>query len=399
MLRVLDITSKDLLQILRDRKIFMFLLIMPITFTLLFGYAFGGFGGGSSDPRLPVGFINADGSWLSRKLGDLLSGSEVIRLDEYPSSQLSQLEGLVADEKLAAAVVIPARYGQTTLEGKTARVILIGDTSTPTGTTVKSAVFTAANRLDGAVHTALIMERVAGDEMPFDYAFEQTLSAWEDPPIRVTETTSSAIDTNNGRNQSLAHTSPGMMLQFAIAGLLTSAQIIVSERKSRSLQRLFTTSTRRIHILLGHYLAIFLITFSQFIVLLVFGQLILNVNYLRDTGATLLTAVSAALCIAALGVLIGCLAGSEEQAIIFALIPMFVFAGLGGAWVPLEVTGPTFQAIGHLSPIAWAMDGFKNVSVRGLGIESVLLPSAALIGYALLFFFLAAWRLQVSQEH
>lgn len=398
MLRMLDITSKDILQILRDRKIFLFLLIMPITFTLLFGYAFGGFGG-SSDARLPVGFTNLDDSWLSERLHELLEGSDVIRLEQYPPVEVNQLEALVAEEKLAAAVIIPAHYGKNILEGKTARIVLIGDTSTPTGRAVKSAVISSASRLDGAVHTALILERVAGDEMPFDYALDETLLAWQDPPIQVTETTSSAIEEGNGGNMSLAHTSPGMMLQFAIAGLLTSAQIIVTERKSRALQRLFTTSTRRIHILLGHYLAIFLVTFSQFIILLVFGQFILKVNYLRDPTATLITAISSAACIAAMGVLIGSLAASEEQAIIFALVPMFVFAGLGGAWVPLEVTGPTFQTIGHLSPIAWAMDGFKNVSVRGFGIESVLLPSAALIGYALLFFLLAAWRFQVSQEH
>jgi ABC-2 type transport system permease protein len=78
---------------------------------------------------------------------------------------------------------------------------------------------------------------------------------------------------------------------------------------------------------------------------------------------------------------------------------MFVFAGLGGAWVPLEVTGATFQAIGHISPIAWAMDGFKNVVIRGLGIESVVLPASALIGYAGVFFALAAWRFWRSEEH
>ena len=97
-------------------------------------------------------------------------------------------------------------------------------------------------------------------------------------------------------------------------------------------------------------------------------------------------------------VAIGALAKSEEQAIIFSLIPMFVFAGLGGAWVPLEITGPTFAAIGHLSPVAWAMDGFKNISVRGLGLESVLLPAAALVVYAILFFGIAAWSFQRSQE-
>ncbi len=110
-------------------------------------------------------------------------------------------------------------------------------------------------------------------------------------------------------------------------------------------------------------------------------------------------AFASALCIAALGLLIGTLARTEEQAIIFSLVPMFVLAGLGGAWVPLEVTGETFAAIGHLSPVAWAMDGFKNVSLRGLGVEGVLVPAAALLGYALLFFAIAAWRFQVSQEH
>jgi hypothetical protein len=40
------------------------------------------------------------------------------------------------------------------------------------------------------------------------------------------------------------------------------------------------------------------------------------------------------------------------------------------------------------------MDGFKNIIARGLGFSSVLLPTAALFGYALLFFALALWRFQ-----
>jgi ABC-2 type transport system permease protein len=99
-----------------------------------------------------------------------------------------------------------------------------------------------------------------------------------------------------------------------------------------------------------------------------------------------------------MGLLIGILARSEEQAITFSLIPMFVFSGLGGAWVPLEVTGATFRAIGHLSPVAWGMDGFENIVARGLGIESVLVPVMALMGYAVLFFSLAVWRLNASEE-
>jgi linearmycin/streptolysin S transport system permease protein len=398
MTRILDIAGKDLLQLLRDRKTFLFLLIMPVLFTFLIGYATGGFSK-SSDPRLPVGYIDEDGTWLSRDLQAQLAKSEVVRLQEFGPQGRADLEARLAEEKLAAAIIVPKGYSHLMLDGKPAKLILIGDTSSPAGRSVESEALTVAIRIESAVRTAAILERLAGDRNPFDYTFEQALSRWKVPPIRVSETTSSAIQASSGGNGALANTSPGIMLQFAIAGLLTSASIIVSERKSRSLQRLLTTATHRVHILLGHFLAIFVMVFCQFIILLLFGQFILKVNYLASPPAILLVAFTSALCIAALGLLIGTVARTEEQAIMFSLIPMFVLAGLGGAWVPLEVTGPTFAAIGHLSPVAWAMDGFKNVTLRGQGMEGVFLPAAALLGYAILFFAIAAWRFETSQEY
>jgi len=390
-IRIFDIAQKDLLQMVRDGKVFMFLLIMPVVFTFLFGYAFGGFGESQTDSRLPVGYLDQDQSWLSEQLYDLLAASEVIRLDWDPARAVSDLEQLVADEELAAAIVIPNGYGKATVSGKRARLTLIADTAAPTGTTVQAEILATVNRLDSAASTAIAIEETVGNRVPFDYAFEQALSAWEEPPIAVVETTSSAIQWLDSR-ASLAHTSPGMILQFAIAGLLTAAQIIVTERKSRALQRLLTTATRRVHILVGHYMAIFILVFIQFIMLILFGWLVLKLDYVREIGATLLVTFGAVTCIAAMGLLIGVMAQSEEQAIIFSLIPMFVLSGLGGAWVPLDVTGETFQTIGHVSPVAWAMDGFKNILIRGMGIESVLLPAGMLLAYGIVFFGLAVWR-------
>lgn len=398
MVRIFDIALKDLLQLSRDFKTFMFLLVMPILFTFLFGYAFGGFGSNDSDSRLPVGYISQDDHWISDELHDLLAESEVIRLEEYFLLSPSDFEKLVADGDLAAAVIIPDGYGRAVLKNKTVRLTVIADTGTQAGTTIEAELFTIASRVDGAVRTATIMEEMELEGVPFDYAFEQTLSAWDEPPITINETSSLAIKETSNESGALAHTSPGMMLQFAIAGLLTAAQVIVTERKSRTLQRLLTTDTRKIHILFGHHLAIFLLIFTQFVILIVFGQLVLKVDYFRLPSATMLVSFCAALCISALGLLIGILAKTEEQAISFSIIPMFVFAGLGGAWVPLEFTGETFQAIGHLSPVAWGMDGFENICARGLGFESVLIPSMALAGYAVLFFALAVWRLNSSEE-
>jgi len=398
MLRILDITRKDLLQLLRDGKIFLFMLIMPVAFTFLFGYAFGGFSRDETDPRLPVGYLDEDRSWISQNLLDLLADSEVVRLEERRWHTIAGLEREVSDENLAAAIVIPHGYGQDMLHEKSPKLILIADTGLPVGSSIESEVLTSAARIDGAVRTANILEQAGGGSIPFEYGFSEFIAAWEEPPIRITESASASIVQLDESHAALSHVAPGMMLQFAIAGLLTSAQIIVTERKSRSLQRMLTTATPRMYILLGHYLTILFMILSQFTILIVFGQIVLKVNYMHAPQATALVAICSALCIAALGLLIGILAKSEEQAVIFSIIPMFVLSGIGGAWVPLEFTGDTFRVIGHISPLAWAMDGFKNISVRGLGIEAVLLQSAALVGYAVIFFALAVWRFYRADE-
>jgi len=397
MLRILDIAFKDLMQLSRDFKTFMFLLIMPIIFTFIFGFAFGGFGSGGSDSRIPVGYLSEDDHWVTNSLHDLLDKSEVIRLQDGYGS-VSDLEKAISDGDIAAAIIVPNGYGKAFLKNKLKQLVVIADTSSSTWTTIQADLLSIGSRLDSAVRTATIIDQVDSEEIPFKYAFKKSLAAWDEPPIAIKETTSLVVEKASDQSLALAHTAPGMMLQFAIAGLLTAAQVIVTERKSRTLQRLLTTATQRMHIVIGHYLAIFILIFTQFILLITFGQFALKVDYLRDPVATLLVAFSAALCISALGLLIGIFARSEEQAVTFSLIPMFVFSGLGGAWVPLEVTGATFQAIGHLSPVAWGMDGFENVAARGLGIGSVWLPAIALIGYAVFFFVLAVWRLNASEE-
>jgi ABC-2 type transport system permease protein len=392
MLSVLHITIKDLVQMLRDRKTFLFLLIMPIAFTFLFGFAFSGSGQDNKDVRLPVGLLNQDkASALSLDLEQALAGSKLIRIEAGKSAE--ELEKAVSEKKLAAALVIPEGYGAS-LTGTPLKLLVFSDTSTSAGLSAQTEIVTLANRLTNAVKTAGVVAPEGG--AAYQAALKEALAAWQNPPVRVAVTqTDAALKTKEQEPKvvsQFAHSSPGMLLQFAVAGLLTCAQVIVSERKNRCLQRLLTTSASRVQILLGHYLAIFALIFTQFALLIVFGQFVLGLNYFSQPLATVLVSVTAAMCIAALGLLIGALAKGEEQAITFSLICMFLLAALGGAWVPLEVTGGTFQVIGHLTPLAWAMDGFKNVLVRGLDVSAAWLPAGALLGYAALFFGLATWR-------
>ena len=394
MKKIFDLTAKDILQNLRDRQTFLFLLIMPIAFTVLFGFAFGGFSKPPEDSRLVVAYLDLDQGPLSPQLRLSLEASTVIRLETDETVSESDLEKQVAEDDLVAALIVPQGFSQALIDGKSLPLKLMTDSASQAGQAVQNELRTIAGHLTSAAITAQAIQSVQGDSVGFEPVFAQAMEEWQEPPIRLNVIEASAVEKAPDANPftSFAHTSPGMMVQFAIAGLLGAAQVIVHERKSRTLQRLLTTPITRFQVLVGHYLAIVLIILSQLLILIVFGQLILKLDYFSQLPATLAMALTTALCVGALGLLIGALAKTEEQAVIFTIMPMFILAGLGGAWVPLEVTGPTFQAVGHFSPVAWAMDGFKDILVRGGGLELVWLPALALMGYAVLFFGLAVWR-------
>jgi ABC-2 type transport system permease protein len=401
-MRAIDLAWNDLLQIVRDKLTFLFLLIMPIAFTLLFGFLFGGFGNGEEvDQRLPVGIRDQDGGVISSSIQRLLEASTAVRpviLEEEDEPDV-----MVVDEDLAAAIIVPAGFSASMKSDQTLPVTVIIDQDVNAGFAAQVEIEAVMNRIQSAAQAARIATQTYERELAFpdeearqaffDEAFDRAVVAWGDPPLSVQASLARAPEAEEeGLDNAFAHSSPGMMAQFAIAGLIGAAGVIVQERKRRALSRLLTTSISRVEIILGHFLAMFVMIITQFALLIVFGQLFLQLDYFSQPWATLSITVAAALCAASLGLLIGTLAKTEEQVVIFTLIPMFLLSGLGGAWVPLEFTSETVQAVGHVSPVAWIMDGYKNILIRGAGFNESLLPVLALLGFTALFLALAVWR-------
>jgi ABC-2 type transport system permease protein len=218
--------------------------------------------------------------------------------------------------------------------------------------------------------------------------------AYLNPPLLLEEIGSEEIGSKELAASANPYTqsSPGIIIMFTFFSLISTASMLVIERTTGALARLMTTSLSRTEILLGHLLAMFTLVFMQQFLLVLFGQLVLNVNYFSQPLAVVLVIAFLSLWIASLGLLVGVFATTDDRAAVYTLIIMFIFTPLSGAWFPLEIAGKAFSIVGHLTPGAWAMDAYQNIVIRGLGLDSVVLACLVLLGYTLVTFLIAAWK-------
>jgi ABC-2 type transport system permease protein len=398
-MRIIDLALKDLSQIFRDKRSLLFLVAMPIAFTIFMGFAYksGMENDATQDSRIPLGWVNNDmNGYVSKQLFEMLSNSDSVRLVELTSDAVDES---IRTGEVAGALIVPAGYSEQVSAGNEAPLTLITDTNSTNGQSLYQILRTSVTKLMSAVEIAHLSAETIGkpnDASELNEAFVSASQTWSKADsaslVQVEMATESAPTENWFGDNPYNQASPGILVQFAIMGLVSSGQILVQERKTRTLQRLMSTTMRPWEIVAGHTLAMFGIVFTQIALLVVFGQLALGVNYMSAPLGTLLVSVALSLWVAAMGLLIGTVVKDDSQVILFALMAMFIFSALGGTWFPLEVASGTFAAIGKVMPSAWAMTGYQNILMRGLGLESAWMPTGILLAYAFVFFALAIWR-------
>ncbi len=395
-MRTIHIALKDLLQIFKDKKSLLFLLAMPVAFTAFMGFVLGMGAQDQADPLddgYTLGLVSASSqNAFAMAVRAALEADSRARLVDYQPSDFSYFEQQLKDKDLAAVILLTQDLQENTGLAYQRVEVMLGEDSAQNQ--VLQPILNHV--LQRVLSSWEIAHLSANDPRSQAEGFLNAWQAWQRPryTLEVVPAAAGGQDTdifNNPYKQS----SPGMIVMFAIFSLTSSSLVFVQERKTGALQRLMTTSLARTSILAGHMLAMFLLGFAQALILAAAGQLLFGVDYLRQPLAVISLAAVLAFWVSAMGLLIGTVARSEDQATMISLAAMFLFAALGGTWFPLEITGETFSTIGKMLPSGWAMTGFQNILVRGLDFSSVLPALGGIFGYGILFFLLAVWRFRI----
>ena len=108
--RLISIIRKEFIQIFRDLRTLVMILIIPIMQLFLLGYS------ATSDVRnIPLAVLDQSRSPASRSLLDSYRAADYFRI-AYSVQSEAEIETLIASGKARAAIIIPPDYAQRLAE-------------------------------------------------------------------------------------------------------------------------------------------------------------------------------------------------------------------------------------------------------------------------------------------
>jgi ABC-2 type transport system permease protein len=383
--RIWSVAQKDLLLTRRDRMVALFTVIMPLAFTVFFGLLFGG----DNNSKFPLAIVDQDKSGSAHiELVSLLHTSKVVTLRAMTAGKAN---AAVRDATVAAAVIIPDGFSSGLDAGKPAQLTLLAESGSTGGISAVQAVKAAAGRVADERLAARVAVQATGTAQSAQAAALAEVQRQFASPVlsvKVSDSGSAKGKVPTG----FVLSSPGMLVNFMLFSVLSAGIALIVERRSGTLRRLRTTQARGSQLIAGKVLGMVVLTLVQQVVLLGVAQVAFGVNYLRGPAPLVILMVSLSLLASCLGLMLATLFRGEQALVATTVILSMMLAATGGAWFPLEVTGAGFSAVGHALPVAWILDAFRGIVLRGYGIANVLPAVGIALGYATVFFGVAVWR-------
>jgi ABC-2 type transport system permease protein len=417
---IFTIALNDLTIFFRARGNLIGLIVLPLAITVAVGWANSGRSGPSV---LRVDIIDLDQSAQATALLTQLrainpalrlcpmdnNADDLCRLDGAPLTEPLALER-VRNEWVDGLLIIPNGYGAAIAQAQPMQLPYYSTDDPALPGPVRQAVESVLQQVNGATVAARVGARFLGilaplltldAVIPGDQAVEQAIYQRAErilaarPPAVRYETTKADTPQMSGIQNGFGQSIPGMGTLYVIFTVLAGTSNLLRERQQWTLQRLAALPLTKAQILGGKILGYFTLGMIQYGVVFAVG-LVIGLDFGNDLLAMVLVMAAFALCMTALALLLATLVTSEGQANGLRNLLALTLAPLGGAWWPLEIVPEFMQQIGHLSPVAWAMDGFHDLIFNQGTLVDVMPEIGVLLAIALVLFGIGVRRFRVQ---
>jgi len=399
--------------ILRDRQALILFFIMPVLFVLILSLALRDAFGDRPGATFAVLAVDEDGGEVGEAVVSAFASSRHFRVERVsrPAPDAAELERAILDGRYKFVILIPAKASEQArrrveelasnippdrLMNRPVELRLLADP------TLRVDYLTMVR--------AGLMGTLRGLEMKLlGKQLEQNLKLLG-LPMELPHDLNGTRIFGEVREESLhtgeKHIIPSSVQQNAPAWTLLAMFFLtvplsvsfIKEREQGSLFRLQTMAVPGWVVLGGKTLPYFIINQIQMASILLVSVYVLPMlgGDRLDIGnaplALIVLGASASLAAIGFGIAVALFARTAEQATSFSSAVTMIMAALGGILVPLAVMPPLMQHFAMVSPLAWGLNGFLDVFVRGGGVREVLPEALGLLAFSAVCHALAIMR-------
>lgn len=413
-MKIWTIAWKDTLIRFRDRNALILMLLAPLVLSGIIGSAFGGFIRGSESvpfDAIPVLVINEDEGAQGAQFLDILTSDGLADLlDVTQTADLAAAREQVQAGEARAAVFVPPSFSES-IEGGAdvaTAVSLIQFYADPAATLTPNIVRGVVTQIVNGFNTAAISADVTVTQLTAAVDTLGPALANLGPALNnelqsqigtgqntITLNSVAVTDEEDSSNFSpFAFFAPSMGILFLMFSMVDGTRSILDEQRGGTLDRLVSTPTSHIEILLGKIGGVFLTGALQFVVFVIASSLIFSLSWGSSPVGLVLMVLAVVLAFTSLGALIAAFARDANQANIIGSVVTLAFAALGGNFMPAQNFPPFLEQLSKISINRWALDGFSDLTLFGLGLSEVLLEVGVLLGLSLVLMSLSLWQFQ-----
>ena len=359
------IAWKDLKIRLIDRRGFMMMLIMPLLLTAILGSALSNIFDNGGLPKTVIGYYQVGNDEFADVFQkDVLQSKELkddVKVKIVNSQE--ELEDMLKEKKIDVGIVIPNKWSEQVQDGKLKEPkVLIDPSKNIQAKIAESMIRSFSERVQTvAVSTkSVVTELVKSQQGDVAQVAKEVSGSLQ------------AIATTNADNikrgtigkktvAAMQYYAAAMLVMFLLYNITVGAKSVVTEQRTETLARLFSTPTSSFSILFGKFLGTLLFACIQFGIFIAATHFMFHVEWGEDVSQIVVLGISYAICVSGLSMLIAAFIREEKTADVMGGIGIQILAILGGSMLPIYVFPDTLQTIANVAPNKWALTSFLNI--------------------------------------
>ena len=367
-LRLVSMIRKEFIQILRDPRTLVIIILIPIMQLFLLGFS------ATTDVKnVQLAVWDQSRTSESRALVDAFRAANYFTI-AYDVGSDRDIQNLIETGAVRAALIIPPDYARQIAAGH-ASVSMILDGSDPA---VGSTALSTA-RLIGQSYATQILEQemaLAGGLSALTTPVDVHTQVWYNPDLRST-----------------FYMIPGVigMILYTITSILT-ATTIVRERERGTIEQLIVTPIRSWELVIGKILPYVILAFFDTLEIIVLGHLFFGVPVRGNLSLVLILSGLLLLSGLGIGLLASTIAHTQQEAMLMVWTSLLPSIFLSGFFFPIEAMPRVLQWVSYIIPLRYYLVIIRALLVKGVGASALWGQIYPLAIFGLLIMGIAAVR-------